>query len=242
MAGPVSRFFYADDSGELDRGWIVYGWLELQAQHWDTVLGHWLSFRKSMVGEYAVPVAQEIHTTDVVHGRSRGSISFDPPDRIRRGDAKWKQTLGREVVTRSLEAIAACPDIAIGVAYFKSAKTGQAITEDRELAYTRLVELWDDQLKHQKEYGVVGMDGDGTDPVYYNAHRALDLRSRRVIEDPMFHSSRRSQWTQIADIIAWSGFTHLYRHDANAFAHDWYDMYLRPLNPMSDPIDLSEQR
>jgi hypothetical protein len=40
----------------------------------DTVLKHWLSFRKRMVGEYAVPVPQEIHTTD-----------------------------GREVVTRSLE-------------------------------------------------------------------------------------------------------------------------------------------
>ena len=69
--------------------------------------------------------------------------------------------------------------------------------------------MWDQQLRHQDDYGIVGMDGDGTDPIYYKAHRALDdLFNRRVIEDPMFHSSQRSQWTQMADVIAWSGFTH----------------------------------
>lgn len=241
VSGPISRFIYADDSGQLDRGWIVYGWLELDARHWDTVLAHWLTFRKQLVTDYAVPVSQEIHTTDVVNGRSRDSISINPPQRIRAGNPTWKAALGREVLERCLETIKTCPHIEVGVAYFQSDKQGRDITEDRELAYTRLVAMWDDQLRVQKDYGIVGMDGDGTDPIYYNAHRALDdLFNRRIIEDPMFHSSKRSQWTQMADVIAWSGFTHLYRHDANEFAWNWYDDYLRPRNPMGDPIDLSK--
>lgn len=240
MAGPISRFFYADDSGDLDRGWIVYGWLELDARHWDAVLKHWLTFRKRLVAEFSVPVAQELHATDVVYGRSKDSISFDPPPRIRDGNPRWKRALGREVIERCLEAISTCPHIEIGVAYVRSSKTGPSIGEDRRRAYTQLVRLWDQQLAHHKEYGIVGMDGDGTDPIYYQAHRALPLESRKVIEDPMFHSSRKSQWTQMADVIAWSGFTHLHRHEANEFAWDWYDMYLRALNPMGDPLDLSK--
>lgn len=55
----------------------------------------------------------------------------------------------------------------------------------------------------------------------------------------MFHSSRRSQWTQIADIVAWSGFTHLNPHAGNEFAWTWYDHYLRDLNPLGDPIELA---
>lgn len=240
VSGAISRFIYADDSGYLDKGWIVFGWLELSASDWDRVLAHWLAFRKKLVADYSVPVVQEIHTTHVVYGRSKDSISTNPPERIRAGNREWKAALGREVLVRCLQAIRDCPDIEVGVAYFRTNKRGREISEDRELAYTRLVAMWDQQLRHQDDYGIVGMDGDGTDPIYYKAHRALDdLFNRRVIEDPMFHSSQRSQWTQMADVIAWSGFTHLWKHDSNEFAWNWYDDYLRPKNPMSDPIDLS---
>jgi hypothetical protein len=66
MAGPISHMFYTDDSGDLDVGWIVYGWLELAAADWDAVLKCWLTFRKKLVADYGVPTSQELHTTAFV--------------------------------------------------------------------------------------------------------------------------------------------------------------------------------
>ena len=143
---------------------------------------------------------------------------------------------------RCLVALSECPHIEIGVAYLRSARKGTEINHDRELAYTRLVSLWDAQLRQADSFGVVGMDGDGSDPIYYNAHRSLDLRTRHIIEDPMFHSSRRSQWTQMADLVAWTGFAHLNPHGGNEFACVLYGDHLAGRNPMREPIDLSRER
>ncbi|WP_136042526.1 MULTISPECIES: DUF3800 domain-containing protein [unclassified Microbacterium] len=237
MAGPISHMFYADDSGNLEEGWIVYGWVELAVEDWDAVLTHWLTFRKRLVADYGIPTAQELHMTALVNGR--GHVSTAPPSRfVRGGETLWKP-LGREVAVRCLEAVRECPHIEIGVCFRRSSLRNKKINRDREAVYSSLVALWDSQLRRSREYGIVGMDGDGSDPIYYSAHRALSLSTRRIIEDPMFHSSRRSQWTQIADIVAWSGFTHLNPHAGNEFAWTWYDHYLRDLNPLGDPIELA---
>ncbi len=197
--------FYADDSGNLEEGWIVYGWVELAVEHWDAVLTHWLTFRKRLVADYGIPTAEELHLTALVNGR--GHVSTAPPSRfVRQGETLWKP-LGREVAVRCLEAVRECPHIEIGVCFRRSSLRNKNINRDREAVYSSLVALWDSQLHRSREYGIVGMDGDGSDPIYYNAHRALSLSTRRIIEDPMFHSSRRSQWTQIADIVGLVGFT-----------------------------------
>lgn len=226
--------FYADDSGDLDRGWIVYGWLELETKDWAKILDYWLKFRKTLVRNYGVPVAKELHATHFVNGRRE--ISTSRPKRYE-NDPRWKQTLGRELAVACLGALRDCPHIELGAAYYQTTKKGEELTADRELAYEKLVALWDSQLRVSGDYGLVGMDGEGTDPVYYRGHRALDIHTRRIVEDPMFHSSQRSQWTQMADIVAWTSFTHLNKHDANEFAWDWYESYLKPRARM-DPIDL----
>ena len=78
--------YYADDSGELESGWIVCGWIELDVEHWDAVLAYWLSFRRALVSDYAVPVSKELHATEIVNGRRH--LSTDPPARFREGDAR----------------------------------------------------------------------------------------------------------------------------------------------------------
>jgi hypothetical protein len=40
---------------------------------------------------------------------------------------------------------------------------------------------------------MIVMDGNGEDPAYYDAHRGLRLARRRIIEDPLFQHSHRSQ-------------------------------------------------
>ncbi|MFD8740768.1 DUF3800 domain-containing protein [Streptomyces sp. NPDC059618] len=84
--------------------------------------------------------------------------------------------------------------------------------------------------RHRAEgsYVLVGMDGNGDDPIYREAHRALALDTRHVIEDPMFHDSKQSQLMQMADLVAYTVFCHLNRHKGNEFAWGWYEQYLEP--------------
>lgn len=231
--------FYVDDSGFLREGWIVYGWLELSTEHWDAVLKHWLTFRKRLVADYEFPVAKEIHTTKFVTGRARPVKQL--PARFHENGVPYWEHLGRELVVRCLEAIRDCPHIEIGAIYRETPLRGEALSPEREATYTQLVHLWDAQLRNTRQYGVVGLDGDGTDPIYYNAHRSLDLPVRRIIEDPIFLHSGRSQWAQIADVIAWCAYTHLNKRPDNEYAWGWYDEYLAALNPMGEPMKAANQ-
>jgi len=43
----------------------------------------------------------------------------------------------------------------------------------------------------------------------------------------MFHDSRPSQWAQMADLVAYTVFTHLNRHAGNEFGWNWYEDFLQ---------------
>ncbi|CAM3744197.1 DUF3800 domain-containing protein [Micrococcus flavus] len=47
-----------------------------------------------------------------------------------------------------------------------------------------------------------------------------------LIEDPVFHDSRRSQLVQMADLVAYTAFCHLNRHAGNVYAWNWYADHL----------------
>ncbi|MHA3685332.1 DUF3800 domain-containing protein [Leucobacter sp. HY1908] len=234
MAGPISRMIYTDDSGMLEQGWIVYGWLELDARHWDVVLKYWLQFRKRLLATHGLSVTKEIHTSKFVTGRAR-PVPELPEKHYENGQPRWEY-LGRELVELCLQAIRDCPHIEVGAIFRETPARGADLKVEREATYTELVHLWDEQLRTADQYGLVGMDGDGHDPIYYAAHRSLDLPARRIVEDPIFMNSGRSQWIQIADIIAWCSYTHLNNRPDNEFAWNWYSAYLAGLNPMREPL------
>ncbi len=234
MAGPISRMFYADDSGMLDRGWIVYGWLELDTRHWDSVLEHWLKFRKRLLITHGFSVTKEIHTSKFVTGRARPLATL-PARHHENGEPRW-ENLGRELIELCLAAIRDCPHIEVGAIFRETPARAGELKHEREATYTELVAIWDGQLRTAGEYGLVGMDGNGDDPIYYAAHRSLDLPVRRIVEDPVFLHSGRSQWMQMADIIAWCSYTHLNNRPDNEFGWNWYNEYLAGLNPMNQPV------
>ena len=60
----------------------------------------------------------------------------------------------------------------------------------------------DRRLSRSLDHMLVMVDGDGTDPAYIDAHRELDLRSRRVVENPWHQGSHSNQWIMIADFSA----------------------------------------
>ena len=224
----ISRMLYVDDSGAVDHGHIVYGWLEVAPDRWRHGLRTILELRKQLYRDHQVPPATELHATKFVNGRTRISTrtSSDAED--------WK-TLGRAVAVKCLETLAASPDIKIGAVWRGTSTTGRAYYEERGEVYRTLVEGWNAEHRGADSYAFVSMDGNGSDPTYFNAHRSLALDTRHIIEDPMMHDSVRSQWVQMADLVAYSVFTHLNRHPGNEFGWSWYEDYLQSKDVNGSP-------
>ncbi len=83
----------------------------------------------------------------------------------------------------------------------------------------------DELLADRDEEAIIVVDG-LDDSSYRPAHRALDLRARRIIEDPLMQSSRHSQLIQMADLIAHAAFQHLAGDAKKRFMWDWYPQLL----------------
>ncbi|WP_307387460.1 DUF3800 domain-containing protein [Microbacterium testaceum] len=222
---------YVDDSGAVDRGIIVYGWLEVRPDRWRYALRAILELRKQLYREHQIPPAMELHATKFVNGRSR--IAATTGD----GAEEWK-TLGRVVAEKCLRVLADDPDIGVGAVWRATTATGRAYHEERGEVYRELVTRWNDEHRAADSYVFISMDGDGSDRTYFDAHRSMSLDTRHVIEDPMMHDSGRSQWVQMADLVAYTVYTHLNRHQGNQFGWEWYEDYLRAKDVNGAPEEI----
>jgi hypothetical protein len=83
---------------------------------------------------------------------------------------------------------------------------------------------------------MIFIDGDGSEQRCYNAHRRLELSDRRIIEDPLFQASHRSQWVQMADLAAWTAYQGIVRAENRRFAWNWYTTYLVERDVHGGPI------
>lgn len=101
-----------------------------------------------------------------------------------------------------------------------------------------MILLWEEELAARAEYGLIFVDGNGTDSSYRTAHRGLKLDHRRILEDPIMTDSAMSQLVQIADLIAWCAFVATEKHPSHAFAWDWYDEFLAVRDPFRGPREL----
>ncbi len=106
----------------------------------------------------------------------------------------------------------------------------------RNDVYQRFVLQLNARLADHHEHGMIFTDGDGSDPSYRDAHRALTAQHRRVLEDPQFPRSTENAWLQLADFVAWTAFQHLHRAPNRRVAWHWYDTYLAPCDVHGGPI------
>jgi hypothetical protein len=222
------QMFYVDDSGVEDTGWITYSWIQTTPPGWNAMLRRWLDLRKELYRQFSIPPSTEIHATRFLG--SRGRPSTDPAFNHMK-----QRVLAAELM---LTTIAGMPDVGIGTAYRHTTARGPAYHVEKGELYRSLVEHLDQQLAATGSQGLIFMDGDGTDPIYRRAHRALKLDTRSVVEDPIFQGSHLSQPVQAADLIAWTTYQHLLRHPGKQLFWTWYRDYLQHLDVNGAPIPL----
>lgn len=223
------RLFYVDDSGSVATGYVVYSWIECDVEEWRVGLKCWLELRRALYVRHRIPPAYELHASQFVNGRGRPST--DPEWNLSK-QARWS------VTEELLATIGGCPQLRVGTVYRKTAARGHDYHLERDALYVALIRHLDDRLTGDDELGLVFMDGDGTANGYYAAHRGLRLSRRRVIEDPLFQASHRSQWVQMADLVAYAGYHALLRHPAKSFMVDWYDRFLKGCDTNGGPLAL----
>ncbi|GMA36842.1 DUF3800 domain-containing protein [Demequina litorisediminis] len=188
-----------------------------------------MSLRKEFYRDHQVPPSAELHATKYVNGRTSITTAFSD-------DLEERKALGRAIAERCLETLASQPAISTGAVYRRTEAKGRDYHRERGDVYRNLVHRWDAEHRAADTYALVSMDGDGSDATYLNAHRSLPLDTRHVIEDPMMHDSKSSQWVQMADLVAYSVFTHLNRHPNNEFGWDWYERYIQPSDVNGGPL------
>lgn len=224
---PGMRFYYIDDSGAQDTGFIVYSWIEVSPSCWSPGLRHWLNLRKELYSNYQVGADEELHATVIYGGRKMPSTSV-----LVNASKKARRAL----LERAVEEIGANADIRIGTVYRQTSARGKAYAAERAQVYDALIAHLDSRLLAANQYGVIHMDGDGTDPIYFRAHRAQKLATRRILEDPMFQASHVSQWVQMADLVAWTTYQSLLKYPGKELPASWYDTYLRGHDVNGGPV------
>jgi hypothetical protein len=137
-----------------------------------------------------------------------------------------------------LAHLADTPGIALGTVYRRTDSKRDQYARHRNDVYQRFVIQLNARLADHHEHGMIFTDGDGSDPSYRDAHRALAAQHRRVLEDPQFPRSTENSWLQLADFVAWTALQHLHRAPNRRVAWHWYNTYLAPRDVHGGPIAL----
>ncbi|MGO4301985.1 DUF3800 domain-containing protein [Leifsonia sp. RAF41] len=203
---------YVDDSGDSRRGVLLTA-LIVEDSNWSRTLRAWLIGRREIHRVFGVPKLRELHANQLYKGR--GTFCETTEQNARFGDAQ-RAAVGRMMLSH-LSKNGAFVLFSVG-------------TSDRSpsVAYAKLIarlEDWADDNATELMVFYDGRDGSTVDhhasarekaefweqairaaAPYRRAHRALDLASRRVIEDVVMQDSRFSQFIQAADLLAYGAF------------------------------------
>jgi hypothetical protein len=95
------------------------------------------------------------------------------------------------------------------------AREGQTV----KAVHAEFVQRIDEWLRDHGEQGLCIVDGKD-DPSYRPAHRELHLKTRCLLEDPLMQSSSHSQLIQVADLVSYAAFQHVY-NDVSGISR-WY--------------------
>lgn len=212
-AAPV-RLIYVDDSGAESSGIVAYSWVSISADQWRDGLQEVLDWRAWMRDSYGIPKNYELHMTKFANGRGNPSTFEDGWNR-----SKANRSL---VLDETFARFGKWSWLGSGTIFARTNARRQDYRDERERVYRELVVTLERELSSAEEWGLIYMDGDGTDQIYRRAHRDLKVESRRILEDPSFQHSHLSQWIQIADIVAYAAYQNVLALPEKRFAWKWW--------------------
>lgn len=211
------RWYYVDDSGSPQSGWIVYGFVEVGAEDWCASLEHWLEFRNYLLNEYGIDAHTELHAYQFINGRGNPSRN-----------AAWnrRKAFRRQVAVEALQAVARLPGVRVGAVARHTDARRDAYAREQQDVYRCFLNSASDWLRAAGEHGTIVMDGNGTDVRYKKVHRQLKYDERRIIEDPAHQQAHQSYLVQAADLVSYVAYQAMLQDPARAVMHDWFYDYL----------------
>lgn len=236
---------YVDDSGNEAVGSLWTG-LAIPFELWTEYLGRWLAFRKAIYSKTSVPASFELHSQMWL---SRNPIRDIPEAQLkliraedrsvpailqvgkdqRRERSRWFENGLRTIGTF---------DQARVITVHTSDPSGPA----KIGAYRSLLRVLQQFLEAEHAWATLIIDGidDGGGHIHA-AHRELDIKTRRILEDAGHRSSAQSQLLQMADLCAHAAFqsiTENPRHDPKFWA-----VYVKHLcGLIHRPFEIAEGR
>ncbi|MEW2491782.1 DUF3800 domain-containing protein [Streptomyces sp. NPDC048411] len=159
-----------------------------------------------------IPVDSSLHSVNLAGARGRHV------HRSRSTDPVTHRQHCQEVILRGLRTIAATPGMRVRAVYRETGNYGR----DRPALYAALLHQLNRELATSGTYGVVIVDGDGTESALRRAHRALPDEGRHIIGDPVFRPARDLDLLQAADMLAYSAYQSIAKRPSRAFMWHWF--------------------
>lgn len=203
-----SYVVYVDDSGNQDAG-ALWTALAIPLEMWSEYLGRWQGFRRNLLNKHGLPSAFELHAHAWLSQRPTKELDEAQAALAQGSDSELLPILARDRGARKLR-----------FQFFeKGMKTIGTFTDARVLTtykpgrkgkiglYSDLLRFLDEFLERESAYAVVLVDG-GHDSGgnLHKCHRALDIKSRRIVEDAGLRRSHESHLLQMVDWCAYSAF------------------------------------
>ncbi|MEU2602443.1 DUF3800 domain-containing protein [Streptomyces hirsutus] len=210
VPGPL-RVFHMDDSGD-SRTMTVFAALGIPYTQLDVAVEIWTGFRKELAADahLRIPTDAPLHSQELAGGRGRAAFQSRSSGR----DTHLLRC--REVIRRGLMMTSQLPDRTVHAAY----RFTDDYRRDRPALFTAFLAQLNTKLAADDEYGIVIVDGNGTESALRTAVRRLPAADRRICE-LQFISARDSHLLQAADMLAYSTFQDLAKREERRFMWGW---------------------
>ncbi|HEX3238718.1 MAG TPA: DUF3800 domain-containing protein [Solirubrobacterales bacterium] len=198
-----------DDSGNEKIG-SLWTALVIPLDLWTEYLGRWLSFRSFLYSRHSLPASFELH--------AQGWLAIEPekhiPDQsqkdLARGDdgeliellrrGKAQRRSRSQIFEKGLKTIGTFTEARV-LTVFKAGRWGKIDL------YRELLDFLEEFLGQENAHATVLVDGGHDSGGHlHKCHRALEIRSRRIVEDASMRRSHESQLLQMADWCAHAAF------------------------------------